>query len=120
MKDFTLYTSTTTGSKNNLTYPIPVHVTDVEALREAVRHDHVCAKYRGDRRGKDNFEASDCVTMDCDNDHSENPAEWKTPDDVAAAFPQAALMVAYSRNHMKEKTGKQRGRNSTCIFRSER
>lgn len=106
MKDFTLYTSTTTGSKNNLTYPIPVHVTDVEALREAVRHDHVCAKYRGDRRGKDNFEASDCVTMDCDNDHSENPAEWKTPDDVAAAFPQAAFMVAYSRNHMKEKNGK--------------
>ena len=44
--------------------------------------------------------------MDCDNDHSENPAEWKTPDDVAAAFPQAAFMIAYSRNHMKEKNGK--------------
>lgn len=106
MKEFTLYTSTTIGSKSNSVYPNAVLVADIEALRAAVRYDHVCAKYKDNRRSNGNFEASDCVTMDCDNDHSENPAEWKTPDDVAAAFPQAAFMIAYSRNHMKEKNGK--------------
>lgn len=87
MKEIALYKSDTIGSNGNAIYPTLVRITDEKSLREAIRHDHVCAKYRGDRRSKDNFEASDCVTMDCDNDHSENPTEWKTPDDVAAAFP---------------------------------
>ena len=106
MQDFTLYTSNTTGSKKNLTYPNAIQVTDANSLSAAVRYDHVCAKYTGNRRSKANFEASDCITMDCDNDHSDDPAKWKTPEDVAAAFPGVAFMVAYSRNHLKEKNGK--------------
>lgn len=106
MKDYTLYTSNTTGSQKNLTYPNAIQVTDATSLSVAVQYDHVCAKYTGNRRSKANFEASDCITMDCDNDHSDDPAKWKTPEDVAAAFPGVAFMVAYSRNHMKEKNGK--------------
>ena len=44
--------------------------------------------------------------MDCDNDHSENPAAWKAPADVADEFPNAEFYVADSRNNMKEKNGR--------------
>lgn len=44
--------------------------------------------------------------MDCDNDHSENPDDWVTPKDVAAAFPGVAFAVHYSRNNGKPKNGK--------------
>ena len=56
MKEFTLYTSTTIGSKSNSIYPTAVQVADIEALRAAVRYDHVCAKYKDNRRSNGNFE----------------------------------------------------------------
>ena len=43
--------------------------------------------------------------MDCDNTFSDNPVEWKFPEDVANAFPNVMFAVCYSRNHMKEKNG---------------
>ena len=42
--------------------------------------------------------------MDLDNDHSDNPQDWKTPDDVKAAFPGVMFYAVTSRNHMKPKT----------------
>ena len=44
--------------------------------------------------------------MDLDNEHSDNPDEWKTVEDVKKAFPNVSFAVHYSRNHMKEKEGK--------------
>ena len=44
--------------------------------------------------------------MDCDNDHSDNPDDWKTPDDTEAVFPGVQKAIQYSRNHMREKNGK--------------
>lgn len=57
-------------------------------------------------RNGDNFLGSDCLPVDCDNDHSENPADWVTPADVQAAFPGISFAVHYSRFHMREKNGK--------------
>lgn len=104
--DITLYTVTCTGNPKNNVYPNVKRVTDKASFAEAVRFDHVCAKYKADRRYAGGFEYSDCIPMDCDNDHSEIEAEWKTPADVAAAFPGASFYVAYSRNHMKTKGDK--------------
>ena len=106
MQKFTLYRTNGAGNAKNTVYPIKAEITDPEALCDALRHDHVCAKYKGDRRSEANFERSDAVPMDCDNDHSEDPAEWKTPEDVKAAFPDVAFGVGYSRNHMKPKNGR--------------
>lgn len=53
-----------------------------------------------------NFLVSDCLAMDCDNDHSEDPAQWVTPETVAAAFEDVTFAVHFSRNHQKEKDGK--------------
>jgi hypothetical protein len=57
-------------------------------------------------RNGENFLGSDCLPVDCDNDHSENPEEWVTPLDVQAAFPGITFAVHYSRFHMREKNGK--------------
>ena len=68
--------------------------------------DYVCAEYMNNYRSGDNFLGSDCLPVDCDNDHSENPADWVTPTDVQSAFPGITFAVHYSRFHMREKNGK--------------
>ncbi len=116
MTQFTIYTANTTGVKQNKLYPNEVTVDNLSALEQAMRWDHVCAKYTGNERGNANFQYSDCIPMDCDNDHSDDPATWKTPEDVQAAFPGVAFAVSFSRNHMKEKNGKAARPKFHCYF----
>ena len=103
---FTLYRSNCLEVPENCTYPHKVEVTGKDSLIEAVKHDYVCAEYQGNYRSNDNFIGSDCLPVDCDNDHSDDPEEWVYPLDVATAFPSVAFAVHYSRNHMKTKGGK--------------
>ena len=103
---FTLYRSNCLEVPENCTYPHKVEVTGKDSLIEAVKHDYVCAEYQGNYRSNDNFIGSDCLPVDCDNDHSDDPEEWVYPSDVATAFPGVAFAVHYSRNHMKQKGDK--------------
>ena len=103
---FHLYHADYIGQPNNCLYPHKVRITDKDSLIQAVSHDYVCAEYLGNYRSNGNFVGSDCLSVECDNDHSENPADWKTPADIAAAFPAVMFAVHYSRNHMKVKNGK--------------
>lgn len=103
---FTLYRSNCLEVPENCTYPHKVEVTGKDSLIEAVKHDYVCAEYQGNYRSNDNFIGSDCLPVDCDNDHSDDPEEWVYPSDVATAFPGISFAVHYSRNHMKAKGGK--------------
>lgn len=103
---FTLYRSNCLEVPENCTYPHKVEVTGKDSLIDAVKHDYVCAEYQGNYRSNDNFIGSDCLPVDCDNDHSDDPDEWVYPSDVATAFPGVAFAVHYSRNHMKTKGGK--------------
>ena len=103
---FTLYRSNCLEVPENCTYPHKVEVTGKDSLIDAVKHDYVCAEYQGNYRSNDNFIGSDCLPVDCDNDHSDDPDEWVYPSDVATAFPGVAFAVHYSRNHMKAKGGK--------------
>lgn len=103
---FTLYRSNCLEVPENCTYPHKVEITGKDSLIEAVKHDYVCAEYQGNYRSNDNFIGSDCLPVDCDNDHSDDPEEWVYPSDVATAFPGVAFAVHYSRNHMKAKGGK--------------
>ena len=104
-KTFTLYTTVTTGDATNCRYPHKAVVTDAETLKSAVGRDYVAALYDGSYRRRDGFIRSDCLAMDCDNDHSDNPSDWVTPDDIAVCFPDVAFGIHYSRNHLKEKHG---------------
>lgn len=103
---FTLYHSDSREMPGNCTYAHRVEVTGKDALVQAVSHDYVCAEYRDGYRSNDNFLGSDCLSVDCDNDHSDDPEAWVYPSDVANAFPGVAFAVHYSRNHMKVKAGK--------------
>ena len=103
---FTIYSADVTGNPGNCSYPHKHVILDEAGLKAAICHDYVCAKYRNSYRNNDNFIGSDCLPVDCDNDHSENPADWMTPEDVMQAFPGVTFAIHYSRFHNHEKNGK--------------
>ena len=101
-----IYQSDVVGKKNNCIYPHRVEVRSTEELAAAVAKDHVCAQYENNYRSVANFLNSNCAVMDCDNDHSDDPAEWITPESLAAEYGDIKYAVTFSRHHMKEKEGK--------------
>ncbi len=102
----TLYYADSRGSAKNCLYPHRIDVSDEEGLSQAVSHDYVCAEYKGNYRSADNFIRSNCLAFDVDNDHSDDPDDWYTPDDLRRDFPGVETAIHFSRNHMKEKNGK--------------
>lgn len=103
---FTIYSADVTGNPGNCSYPHKTIVLDEASLKAAISHDYVCAEYKNNYRNGDNFIGSDCLPVDCDNDHSENPDDWVTPEDVMQAFPGVTFAVHFSRFNNKEKNGK--------------
>lgn len=117
---FTLYHADVLGVKSNCLYPHKVEVTDTDSLKKAVGCDYVCAEYKNSYRNGDNFLGSDCLPVDCDNDHSDNPEDWIYPLDVAFAFPDVMFAVHYSRHHMKPKDGKSERPRFHVLFAIDR
>lgn len=103
----TLYGADFRGNAKNTLYPHKYEIHSLEDFLKMADRDFVCAEYTNNRRSSVNFIGADCICMDCDNTHSDNPLDWKTPEDVKAAFPDVPLIVHYSRNHMKVKDGKE-------------
>lgn len=103
---FTLYSADVTGNPGNCSYPHKQVVLDEASLKAAICHDYVCAEYRNSYRNGENFLGSDCLPVDCDNDHSENSEDWITPEDVLQAFPGVTFAIHYSRFNQREKNGK--------------
>lgn len=103
---FTIYYSDVTGLPSNCNYPHKKDVIDEASLKEAISHDYVCAEYKNSYRSGDNFIGSNCLPVDCDNDHSDNPEDWITPNDVMQAFPNVSFAIHYSRSNNKAKNGK--------------
>lgn len=103
---FTLYSADVTGNPGNCSYPHKQVVLDEASLKAAICHDYVCAEYRNSYRNGENFLSSDCLPVDCDNDHSENSEDWITPEDVLQAFPGVTFAIHYSRFNQREKNGK--------------
>ena len=99
MINFTVYSADCVGNSGNCLYPNKNVVTDKESFIAATKMDHVTAKYKGNYRSKDNFESSDCIPLDCDNDHSENPDDWLAPFDIALSIPGVVFAASYSRHH---------------------
>ena len=103
---FNIYYADCLGREGNCLYPHKAEITDAASLAQAVSHDYVCAEYKNNYRSKANFLRSNCLAVEFDNDHSENPADWVTPEDLRVAFPDVTIGIHYSRNHLKEKNGK--------------
>ena len=106
MFKFNLYTSVCREIPSNCLYPNLINVTDKATLANAVSHDYVGAKYQGNHRSITNFVESNCLILDCDNTHTDNPDEWVDISALMRDFPEVEFAVHYSRNHMKPKEGK--------------
>jgi putative DNA primase/helicase len=104
--ELTICTADCTGNAANCSYPHHLRITSAEEMAPAMRADHVCAEYTGDRRGKDSFLSSCTAVMDCDNDHSENPGDWITPERLGGMLPGVAFAAAPSRHDGLPKEGR--------------
>ena len=103
---FTVFTASCTGREANCRYPQKREIQTAQELKEAAQFDHVCAAYKNNYRSRDNFLWSDVVVMDCDNDHTENPQEWVTGEELLARLPGVAVAIVPSRNNGKAKDGR--------------
>ena len=101
-----LQTANVVCDAKNCLYPTRAEIGNATELREAIKFDHVCAEYNGNYRSINNFIKSNVVVMDCDNDHSDNPDDWITPEMIDEMMPDVSYAISFSRNHMKEKDGK--------------
>ena len=96
VSSFHLYHADCIGVESNCLYPHPVEVADVDSLVSAVSWDYVAAEYQGGYRSDTRFLRSDCLAMDCDNDHSDDPAQWVTPEILMEMLPDIAAGFHYS------------------------
>lgn len=87
-------------------YLNPVIIESLEDFKKVILKDYACAVYKGNHRSTDDFLYADAIVFDIDNDHSENPDDWMTPDKVSYFFSDVPIYIQYSRNHMKIKNGK--------------
>ena len=104
--EMTIYTADCSGNEKNSLYPNVCQINSEDALKSAVSKDHVTAKFHRSHRSSSDFESSDCEVMDCDNDHSDDPAEWVTQDDIAELLDDVSFAIVPSRHDGKEKDGK--------------
>ena len=103
----TLYTANCRGNAKNSLYPNRRAIDNEDDCMEVVAFDHVCAEFKNCRRSGDNFLSCDVDVMDCDNSHSDNPADWIHPEDLEGKIGKdVAFVVVPSRNNMKPKEGK--------------
>lgn len=102
----TLFYADVVGKAANCAYPHKVVVADTDALKCVIAHDHVCATYKNNYRNIANFQMSDVVPMDIDNDHSDDPADWITEDKMDELFGSIDYVLVPSRHHMLPKDGK--------------
>ena len=103
---FVLQTANVTADAKNCVYPNKNEITSADELKKAVGFDHVCGEFKKNYRNISNFIKSNVIVMDCDNDHSDDPAEWITFEKLEELFEEIDYAAAPSRNHMKEKGGK--------------
>ena len=102
-KNITVYAASCRGNPTNCLYPHRIEITDEASAAKAFSRDIVCAEYRNNYRSVENFLIANALPMDCDNDHSNDPALWITAEDIETFFPDVAYLIHYSRHHMKPK-----------------
>lgn len=99
----TLYVSDVIGKQTNCYYKKTAVIENKESLVEAIQFDNVSAKYKNFYRSNDNFECSDNIVMDCDNDHSDNAGDWIDENKIQELFADVDYVLVFSRNHQKQK-----------------
>lgn len=100
----TIYNSNTIEKPNNNFYPNKHELdTSAEIDSSIFAHDYVGPKFNNSTRSANNLISTNCVIVDIDNSHSENPSDWVNRDDVEKLLGNVAHIIHYSRNHMRDK-----------------
>lgn len=103
----TFYTANCRGNAKNSLYPNKRVVDNEQDFLEVMAFDHVCADFKNYRKSGENFLSADTEVMDCDNDHSDDPADWMRPENLPEQIGhEVAFAVVPSRNNGKPKDGK--------------
>lgn len=101
----TLYGSDYRENAQNVIYNRVYQIRSEKDLQRALKRDHMAGQMVNNYRNIDNFMGADCIMVDVDNTHTEDPDKWKTADDIAEALPVNYYLVR-SRNYMKPKSKK--------------
>ena len=100
----------------NTSYPHKIEIKSLDDLRKAASFDYVGVEYKDDHRCEENFLVSDCLMLDLDNDHSEDPSSWIDVNTLLDFFPGVEVYIHYSQNHQKIKKGKPPGPKYHLLF----
>ncbi len=103
---YTVYYAKCCGNDKNCYYRNTGESNSAEELKKFFSYDHTFIQFKNNYRKTDNFICANVVTLDCDNDHSDDEKEWIHPEDIASIIPDVSCLVYTSRNHMKQKGGK--------------
>ena len=104
--ELTLYTSNVRGLASNTKYNSKITINDIESLKKALSFDYVPVLFKDYTRSIANFISSNCIIVDCDNDHSDKPEDWIDLVKLMEHFPNVRFYIHYSRHHMKCKDDK--------------
>lgn len=102
----TIFSASCVGNAANTIYPNKAVITNKDDMISVIARDHVCAEFKKAHRSIDDFLSSDVEVMDCDNDHSDNPKDWITPEKYEELFPDVFYIIVPSRNNGKVKGNK--------------
>lgn len=102
----TIFSASCVGNAANTIYPNKAVITNKDDMISVIARDHVCAEFKKAHRSIDDFLSSDVEVMDCDNDHSDNPKDWITPEKYEELFPDVSYIIVPSRNDGKVKGNK--------------
>ena len=104
--EFTIFRASCIGNETNCVYPKKCEIRNAEDLKQVANFDHVCAEFKNNYRGRENFISADVLVMDCDNNHTDNPEDWMTKGKLLALLPDVPVAIVPSRHNDKPKNGK--------------
>lgn len=90
----TIFSASCVGNTANTIYPNKAVITNKDDMISAIARDHVCAEFKKAHRSIADFISSDVEVMDCDNDHSDNPKDWITPEKYEELFPDVSYLTS--------------------------
>ena len=99
MKPIHISGSHTRGKQTNTSFTVHYEVKSLEEMKAVGKFDHVCGSFQNDKLETENFITTDCIFMDCDNDHTENSDLWLTPDILHIRLEDVPFYYIFSKYH---------------------
>lgn len=95
--------ATVSGDRFNISYPDIVACHNAEELAESLKMDTAFCLFKDGKRSNERIIEGYGVMMDVDNDETEEPSGWITPEDIKDLFEEVRFAIAPSRHNMKDK-----------------